>query len=54
MKNRKRNLVNPNDPFYTKHYGPYKKQYEGVYKTEKVLGIISPRDHKSLMNQTTD
>ena len=25
IKYRKRSLVNPNDPFFTKHYGSYKK-----------------------------
>lgn len=52
MQNKKRNFYNPIDPFFKRKV--FSKQYGGVYDTDKVLGIISPRDHSAWMTASKE
>ena len=52
MQNKKRNFYNPKDPFFKRRV--FDKQYNGVYDTEKVLGIISPRHHSAWMTSSRE
>lgn len=47
-------MTNQNDPFFLKYSAPYQRSYQTLYNTDKVLGIISPRDHKYLEDKTKD
>lgn len=52
MQNKKRNFYNPADPFFKRRI--FDKQYKGVYSTEKVQNIISPRDHSAWMSSSRE
>lgn len=52
MQSKKRNFYNPADPFFKRRV--FDKQYNGVYDTGKVLGIISPRDHSAWMTSSRE
>ena len=54
LNNQKRNLVNPCDPYFLKYADPFDNQYNGLITTDKVLKIISPRDHTAVKNQTKE
>ena len=45
IQSRKRNFLNPEDPFFTRCRGAFKHQVDSVFHTDKVLGFISPKDH---------
>lgn len=46
--NRRKSYFNQDDPFYKRKV--YSKLNNEVYKTEQVLGIISPKNHRNLQN----
>lgn len=48
MQNKKRNFYNPGDPYFKRKL--FTKNCNGVYNTDKVLGVISPRDHSAWLN----
>ena len=48
----KRNFFNPEDPYFKRKV--FKKHYNGLYQTDKVLDIISPRNHAALMNSSRE
>ena len=52
LRNRKRNFFNPEDPFFRRKI--FNKRHSSVYNTDKVLGIISPTDHSSLLSASHD
>ena len=52
MESRKRNFFNPQDPYFKRKI--FNKNYNSVYNTNKVLSIISPKDHSAWMNQSID
>lgn len=52
MQNKKRNFFNPADPYFKRKV--FNKQYDRVYDTDKVLGIISPRDHSAWMSASKE
>ena len=51
-KSSKRTLTNRNDPYFTKYSASFQNKYDNIYETDKVLGIISPRDHGQLKDKT--
>lgn len=54
MSQAKRNLMNPSDPFYTKTNKHFHKRVTGLYKTDKVLREISPRDHTKWLSKSKE
>ena len=52
MQNKKRNFFNPKDPYFKRKI--FDKGCNGVYDTDKVIGIISPRDHTLLLNSSRE
>ena len=46
----KKDYFNPKDPFY--HRKIFNKMHDGVYDTDLVMGVISPKDHTALLNRT--
>jgi hypothetical protein len=52
MQNKKRNFYNPEDPYFRRKV--FNKNCNGVYNTDKVLGIISPRDHTAWLKSSRE
>lgn len=52
IQSRKRNFLNPDDPFFTRCRGAFRPQVEGVFHTDKVLSVISPKDHTCWLKST--
>lgn len=49
---KKRVLNNFHDPYFTKYRSAFENKYDEIYRTDKVLGIISPRNHTRLRGST--
>lgn len=54
IQSRKRNFLNPEDPFFTRCRGAFRPQVDGVFHTEKVLSVISPKDHSRWKKATQE
>lgn len=52
INHQKRNFLNPADPFYSRANKAFRKRYTSLYKTERYIKEISPRDHTSWLNKT--
>jgi hypothetical protein len=54
LKTKKRNFLNPVDPFFTKYRDHYKLQHNQLLETDQVYNIISPRNHNMLIRSNKD
>jgi len=52
MLNKKKDYFNPEDPYYCRKV--FNKMHSGVYNTDLVMSIISPKDHRDMMDRTRD
>ena len=54
LMNKKRSLVNPKDPYFSKYGEPFTKKTQELYDTQKVLKFISPRNHTDMKDYTKE
>lgn len=52
LQNKKRNFFNTDDPYFKRKI--FLKGVDSVYDTDKVLGILSPKDHTAWANQSKE
>ena len=52
MLSMKKDYFNPEDPYYRRKV--FTKMHGGVYNTNLVTNVISPKDHTALLDLTKD